>query len=248
MKLKTIIIIVVGSLCCWFLLFLLVLNINPFLPVHEVTEQDGTSVIIDGVRYKSSPQLRWHVHGSAGEKIGYAGNWWTSLYWIEGDPNRNFLYSVGLFSSTVDPTLYRTDKEVPQPSAESVDVIEWKEYYADEDGYRKKGYENIIKDKEIIKELFNTLESGEKCYRSYDSNFIEWIFISISCTAQDLPVARYNLNMGVNGNTGRILCGNLIDGYVEVPLELLEKMAGKEIDVDSIITADEYFNSINNMD
>lgn len=52
----------------------------------------------------------------------------------------------------------------------------------------------------------------------------------IGCMSSDLPGASYQLNVGKSN--GKIVCGNRGENeYVEIPIELLEKIAGKSLDL-----------------
>ncbi len=71
MKLKRLILIIYVILA----ITLLASCANPVLPVYEKTNEDGMSVIIDGVRYKLLPLLKWSVYSQQiweAEVIGYA--------------------------------------------------------------------------------------------------------------------------------------------------------------------------------
>ncbi len=201
--------------------------IDFFLPIYEKTNDDGMSVIIDGVRYKEFPILKWIVHPTWPEKkIGYAGGWDTVIVEAQGDTEKNFVYIKGTIADYYDGFLYRTDKVIPEPSAESINKMIWEEYVVGSE----EGYINTIVDKKIIKELFDILDSEEKT-RKYEmiENNSKILNISIGCYSSDLPGALYLLAIGKSGD--KIICGNRRENeYVEIPIELLVKISGRSAD------------------
>lgn len=194
------------------------------LPIYEKTDEDGTSVIIDGVRYKQLPILNWEVYPEwGGEIIGYAGNRETIICEANGDTERNFVYIKGTFTDYYDGFLYRADKEIPEPSADSIDEMMWFDYIIGSD----EQYVNTVTDESIIEALFQIIETGEKLteYEEIEKNS-EKIIMYISCSSSELPGAYYILYIG--RSNGKIICGNKREKeYVEIPIELLEKISGK---------------------
>jgi len=185
-------------------------------------------VDIEGVQYKMFPETKWNLHPD-GNIIGYAGSYKTTVEVADGDTERNFVFLQDIGSSMYYIPLYRTDKIIPEPSENSVNEI----LYYEED-YRRdevKRYSNTITDKEIIKELFDILKTGE---RTSDISFIEGFSLRISCFSDEVPGAYYNLN--IERSDGKLMCGLRADGYVEIPIELLEKIAGHEINIDELLS------------
>ncbi len=132
------------------------LVVDPSLPVYEKTDEDGTSVYIDGVRYKELHELKWELilTYQSYEIIGYAGDRNTSITIDHTDTERNFIFLNGRM-------LYRADRNIPDVSVESVDNIEWEDYVVENDEIKNE-YKNTIEDKEIIIELFDLLDTGER--------------------------------------------------------------------------------------
>ena len=131
--------------------------IDSSLPIYEKIDEDGFSVIIDGIKYKDNPPLKWDVN-IRGEKIGFAGNKDISLYEVEGDKERYFIYYYYNFGDAFGRVLYRSDIEIPEPSEKTIDEIEWVEYYTKNDNNEiiiEEEYTNTIEDITIIQELFN---------------------------------------------------------------------------------------------
>ena len=197
------------------------------LPVYEKTEEDGTSVYIDGVRYKELPALQWQTN-DIDKIIGYAGGYNTLIYCFKNDVDRDFILLKYLYSDLYGPGLYRTDKDIPDVSVDSVDKIVW-EYYEIEDGEKSNFYTNTIEDKTIIEEFFGLLKNGRK----FDSSEpikqkSKFYIMDIYLYCSDIPAAYYLLSTGLNND--RIVCGKPIIGYVHIPDDLLEKIAGKKID------------------
>jgi len=197
------------------------------LPIYEKTDEDGVSVIIDGVRYKQLPMLKWDVSTLPiweAKKIGYAGGRDIELTEVYGDIERNFIdvWMNGYYECF----LYRTDIVIPEPTAEVIDKIIWGDVVVG----NIEGYCNTIVDKNIIEELFNILNTDEK-FRKYEmvEKNSEIINISISCYSSDLTGAHYDLDIGTSSG-GKIICGNKRENeYVEISIELLEKIAGKSL-------------------
>ncbi|MGI5850219.1 MAG: hypothetical protein ACOX8Q_09200, partial [Christensenellales bacterium] len=120
--------------------------------------------------------------------------------------------------------LHRTDKKIPEPSAEIVDKICWSEY--DFSGNKSKLTSNWVTDKKVIATLFNTLDTN---YRTNNYTFFEDYCADITCYSEEVPGAYYELDLGFNN--GKLICGTREEGYVEVPIELLEQIAGHKIDL-----------------
>ncbi len=204
------------------------------VPVYEKTDEDGTSVYIDRVRYKELPKLQWAID-NVDEIIGYAGSYDTVIYNLKKDVNRDFIQIKYLGSDLNGSVLYRSDKDISDVSAESVDKIVWEDYEVKFDG-KPESYEqlnfytNTNEDKETIKEFFDLLETEENT-QNFDSikkdsnNYI----MDIKLYCSDLPAAYYELSVGLDN--GRIVCGKPITGYVYMPEDLLEKIVGKKLDI-----------------
>lgn len=203
------------------------------VPVYDMTDEVGTSVYIDGVRYKQLPALEWTTD-NVDEIIGYAGNYKTFIYSVKNDPNRDFIVLKYYWGDAYWPCLYRTDKDIPEVSADSVDKIVWEDYESDlETGARLNYYANEIEEKEVIKELFDLLETGEKVQ---DINAIKkgsnYAVLRIDMYCTEIPGASYGL--AVRMYNGRLVCGRTSTGYYYIPDDLLEKIAGKKIDVSEL--------------
>jgi hypothetical protein len=132
---------------------------NPFLPIYKMTDEDGISVYIDGVRYKKLPELKWIVSPNGWRNIGYAGDRHSALFEAKGDTEKNFIFIKGTVTDYYDGFLYRADKTIPEPSSDEIDKIMWFGYL---DGNSNKAYTHITEDKDTIKELFEILDKGNK--------------------------------------------------------------------------------------
>lgn len=201
----------------------------PFLPVYEKTktEEEGICVIIDGVRYKQKPVIKWYVYPKW-RAIGYAGD--RTFLVSEGleDPDRNFIFLDSYIGDYPEHQLYRTDKTFPEPSADIIEKIIWFDYL---DGNSEKEYLYTTEDKETIKELFEVLDTKiittEFNSINIDSRAIN---MGIVCYSLKLLGANYSLYIGISN--GKLICGDLYDNeYVELPLDLIEKISGKKIDI-----------------
>lgn len=204
------------------------------LPTYEreLNDQDGVAVIIDGVKYKALPELKWHEQ-RPGEKFGKAGG--KTLYLCENDPDRNFIF---IWDDEFQPVselhhvlLYRTDREILTPSAESVDKLLWQENnYRGEEAVHDSQW---IKDKEIIEALFDEMKANEGT-RVLDVESFNHFSMNIYCYSELVPGARYYLWLGhVNG---KLVCGNYFEGFVEFSPEVLEQIAGHDIELEVLIT------------
>ena len=202
--------------------------VDSSLPIYERTDKngledkDGIKVVIDGVEYKMYPALKWTVN-PGGEVIGYAGNWNTVISKASGDTKMNFVYLKDRGWTNYYNPLYRTDIVIPEPSADIVNKILY--YEQDFRGDDIKRYSNTVTDKEIIKELFNLLEGSEK---TSDFLNIKDFSIRISCFSEEVPGAVYNLSIVKYSN--RLMVGCIEEGYIAIPIELLDKIAGYKVD------------------
>lgn len=226
MKVKIIILLTVTLL----IITLLAGCLNPFLPIYEQTDEDGTSVYINGVRYTQLPKIKWYVRPSE-RIIGFAGDRNTLVYAGLGDTDQNFIFLKGLFADYYDGELYRTDRIIPEPA----DVVD-KLMYGDYAVGTNDEYTFITEDADTIKELFEILENGKKTdqFNSIEKDSAK-VDIYIGCYSAKLPGAHYSLAIGTN-NDGKIICGDRYENeYVEIPIELLEKIAGKELNLEEIL-------------
>jgi hypothetical protein len=203
--------------------------IDTTLPVYEKTEteEDGICVIIDVVKYKELPELKWEISQANFKRVGYAGDYNTSVLMDSSETEKNFIFLRGSFAGSYICCLYRADKMIPDMSAESVDKIVLKEYKG-LNPQEDEVYLNTVTDKEAIKELFDSLNSKEKTddYQQIVKDS-EYYNIDIILYCSKLAGASYRLETGMNG--GGFICGKPIIKYVYVPDDLLEKLAGKQI-------------------
>ncbi len=235
MSLKTKFFITVTAILC----FTLILTscgyiINPFLPVYQrldkngVYDPEGIGVLFEGVKYKMYPALKWDVTDNK-DIIGYAGSWGTCISTVEGDTERNFIILQDFDSEYPYIPLYRTDKAIPEPSSESVDKMVWYEHIIGKDNTY---YSHTVTNKEIIQEFFHDLAEGKKTGQirpftkgtEVDSDIY---LMSVVCYSSELTCASYNLDFGIYD--GKVVCTDLKELYVEVPLDILEKLAGKSL-------------------
>lgn len=199
------------------------------LPVYERvdSDEDGVAVLVDGVKYVMYPILKWSVNPES-KTIAYAGSRGTAVTGAVGDTDKNFLYLCDFGASAFYWPLHRTDKSIPEPSGESVGELIYIEYDMRPD--EPQGYSNNIKDKEIIKEYFEIFESDNKIT---DIEFIKDCSIRIEAYSEEVPGAKYFLYLVKKDH--ELFIGSGEEGYVEMPIDLLEKIAGHEIDLDYIL-------------
>ena len=199
-------------------------------PIYERTdtEEDGITVNFEGVTYKMYPLLKWEARPD-GNMIGYAGSKKTIICFAEGDTERNFLYLQDNGASMYYKPLYRTDRVIPEPSEDTVDSLRWSEY--DFTGEDKQNISNSVMETEIIKKLFSVLESGEKIW---EYKMLTDFRVHIYCASGEVPGASYDLMLVKNNN--KLLIGNTMIGYNEVPTELIEDIAGHEIDIEAMLS------------
>lgn len=205
---------------------------NPFLPIYQTADR---CLIVDGVKYSTEPLLKWDIDLSFSKQIGYDGSWSTRVYEAEGDPDRNFISIRELIQDMPYMPLHRMDKAFPEPSAETVDKMVWADsIWKDDTSY----YEKTIVDKGIIKEFFQVLRDNEKegaiqpVTPAETNNKIH--FITLTCYSSQLQYASYFLNFGTYEN--KLVCTDSISyynkTYCQVPKELLEKIAGRPLQID----------------
>lgn len=214
-----------------FILIFLAGCVDLSLPVYERLDtngtQDGVAIIVDDVKYVMYPLLKWRVTPDS-KVIGYAGNWGTAVTSAVGDTENNFLYLCDFGASAFYSPLYRTDKIIPEPSSESVDELIYIENDMRQD--EQKGYSISVKDKEIIKEYFEIFKSENK---ETDFEYLDNFDISITAFSNEVPGASYY--QCLFKNEGKLLIGVYEDCFVEMPMDLLEKIAGHKIDLEYLL-------------
>ena len=203
------------------------------LPTYEreLNEKDGVAVTIDGVVYRALPKIKWDGQ-RAGESFGEAGGKTLSL--CENDPERNFIFvwdeefqPIGELHNVL---LYRTDREIPPPSAESVNQMYWHEI--DSRSSETQRRKRSITDNELIKLFFNELTANQDTLVPKADSF-ERFGMSIACFSEIVPGANYGV--GFRHIDGRLVCGNYFDGYVDFSLDVLEQIAGYDINLEELI-------------
>ncbi len=125
--------------------------------------------------------------------------------------------------------LYRTDREIPPPSTESVNEIYWNA--TDLRGSEVLRIEREIVDKELIKLFFDELKANKDTIVPEAESF-ERFGMSITCFSELVPGAYYRL--GFQHLNGRLVCGDFIDGYVDFSVEVFEQITGYEIDFEAL--------------
>lgn len=198
------------------------------LPLYERvdSEEDGIAVMVDGVKYVTYPELNWNVRPDS-TIIGYAGTRGTAVLGAEGDTEKNFLFLCDSgFSGAYFSPLHRTDKTIPEPSSASVDELIYSEY----DMRVDKTYSNTIKDKEVIKQYYNALGSINTIT---EAEIIKDYSISIGSYSSEVPGAISVLY--INKSDGKLFICISNNSYVEMPIELLEKISGHKIDIEYLL-------------
>ena len=220
--------------CLSIIIILLTSCVNPFLPIYERIDKDGSLdddgiiLLVEGVRYQMLPLTKWSVL-PGGDLIGYAGSWKTTVSEGALDTERNFVFLHDFGTDVYYAPLYRTDRIIPEPSADSVDEL----YYSENDfrGEEPKRLGKIITDKTIIKELFDAWDNGIKSPNK--ENIIDF-GMDISCYSSEVPGADYTFY--IEKEEDKFVFGTLEEGYTEMPVDLLEKIAGHEINVDMLLS------------
>jgi len=219
--------IIIGALLISVIALLLLSCINPFLPVYEYeeTDENGMTVIIDGVKYVQYPELKWDITPS-GKVIGYAGSLDIKISEAARE-DTSFVFVHDNWKHSYDKVLYRAG--TPDVSAESVDRIVW-DKSGRKDSQIVDTYTNTIEDKEVIKQLFDILENGERVQDIYwvKKDSLDWFFISILFYRSDLPSARFSVSIGMKD--GEMIGVYWHHGYVKIPEDLLKRISGRDID------------------
>lgn len=202
------------------------------IPVYEMTgdiKDDEVCVDIDGVGYKAVNDTKWNILPGE-ETIGVAGTQRWEVINAMGDTERNFvlLKEPGFWDGTYYRIFRRTDRQVPEPSGDSVNSLQYYEH--DFHGEEIKQLLNTINDKEIINQLFEILNTGTRVKEA--ASFGDFN-IAITGFSDAVPGAAYLLSVEISG--GKLVCGNYDEGYVEIPTELLESIAGYDIDVNKLL-------------
>lgn len=186
---------------------------------------DMTKIEIDGVRYEMIDGIRRELDGDAKMvEIGVTGGMFskTGVYVIEGDVDRNFILLHEGLSSMWRTPLVRTDKEIPEPSADTITKLKCIGAFRTAEG-EIESFEYILDEADIIQELF-TLFNDNKIKDSDDFTYYRTM---IYCYSDELPGMYYPLQ--VRYKDGKFICGNFSYNYfVDMPYELLEKISGQK--------------------
>lgn len=234
MRIRAILCVLVG--CVIILLSGCFITANVKYEVYErqVTEEDGIIVNVDGMVYKTLPEQKWEGQ-KIGDFLGYAGEEKKNLYLCEGDDERNFIF---IYDSVLCPKgsthsilLYRED--IPEPSAEFIDKLLLSEYI-NEDSEIKYSHDNTITDKSVIKRLFEEWNTKKRIAdASHFDNESKLLIMQIYCLCDELPGVYYKIE--IRHNNGNVVCGNNSEGYIKIPIELLEEIAGHDINAEELI-------------
>jgi len=190
----------------------------------------NVSVTINGVKYAMYPELKWDVQ-PGDNVIGYAGNMGLAILKVKGDSKMNFIYLRDTLPGRYYYPLCRTDRIIPEPSAKTVDTIYFREY--DFSGDEVKSYDNTIADIPTVDEFFSLFNNNNKVPYSELINIkLKDFSIGISCSSNQVPGALCFFDIG--SYEGKLVCGDGY-GYVEMPIELLEKLAGHKLNINDYI-------------
>ena len=197
-------------------------------PVYERmdSKEDGITVNFEGVIYKMYPLAKWEVRPD-GKLLGYAGTKDTIICLAQGDTERNFIFVQDNGASMYSRPLYRTDREIPDPSGESVDIITWKEFKTT--GETPESNQPKCINKDTIKRLFDVWDIGEK---TWEYKLIPAVRIDVVCSSSQVPGAYFGLFVVMNSNN-ELMMGTPDQGFTKVPIELLEEISGHDIDMDA---------------
>jgi hypothetical protein len=198
---------------------------------YQVNDSDGILVEDDGIQYVALPETKWESE-VIGDFLGYAGNEKKDIYAVENDEAKNFLFiydsALCPFGDMHEILLYK--KGLVNPTGDNINRLLWGEY----ESKGSYAYKNTITDKSVIKELFDDLESNEPIP---DASFFgtgERLFvINITCYSDDVKGAQYNLD--IKHYKGNIVCGKSLEGYVIVSTDLIEKIAGHELQLEEYL-------------
>jgi hypothetical protein len=199
-------------------------------PVYDkvVNDEDGIAIYVDSVKYKANPESAWQGQKDSEEVLGYAGEEKTRLYLVKDDEPMNFLFVwdsvLCPYGSYHEILLYR--EGMPEPSGESIDLVTWTEY--DFTGDESEHYGWACDDKDVIVKLFDVWESGKK---TWEYDFFPDFRVDMLCSSTQVPGAFFDLFLVVDSNR-EVMMGTAELGCTEVPIELLEEISGRDIDVE----------------
>ena len=199
-------------------------------PVYERqdSEEYGITVTIEGVVYQMYPRTKWDLSPDR-HPMGYAGSKETWMCWAENDTEKNFVFLQDQWASMFYTPLHRTDREIPEPSEETVDNLYCLEY--DFSNGAKEYTHNHVTDAEIIRALFEALEAGTRTF-DYESIADDY-GISITGYSTVVPGASYKLLVEWSGK--KPVCGTAEEGCVEISVELLESIMGHPFDPEKLL-------------
>ena len=185
-------------------------------------------ITIDDIKYIMLPESVWTIQPGS-EVIGYAGSRDIEIIEAEGDTERNFIFLNDRNNFSFElclAILHRTD--IPEPSSNIISRIDY--YENNYTGNDIVEVRNTVTDQELIFELFNLLESSQKTTLV---SRLDSFTIVFNCYADAVPGAVYSLGIRKSGE--KLMCGNSEEGgYVELPIELLEEMAGHEFNINDL--------------
>ena len=198
-------------------------------PVYERqdSEEYGITVTIEGVVYQMYPRTKWDLSPDR-HPMGYAGSKETWMCWAENDTEKNFVFLQDQWASMFYTPLHRTDREIPEPSEETVDRLYCLE--SDFSGDSNEHTSNNVTDKEVIRALFEALKTGT---RTFDYEFITDYRIRIGGYSTVVPGASYELLVARSGK--KPVCGTAEEGCVEISVELLESIMGHPFDPEKLL-------------
>ena len=186
---------------------------------------DLSQIEVDGVQYEMMNGTKWELDSNAKMvEIGVTGGIFskTGVYVIEGDVDRNFILLHEGLSSMWRTPLVRTDKVIPEPSADTITRFKCIGAFKTAEG-EIEPFEYILDDASIIQELF-VLFNDNKVKKSDD--FADYRTM-IYCYSDKLPGMFYPLQ--IRYKDGQFICGNFSYNYfVDMPYELLEKISGQK--------------------
>lgn len=202
-----------------YLLFILLIGLasgcatGPYPTYYSYTDENGynTIVEIDGIVYKQAPG-NWGIDiEQRGGKLGYLDDTSKIIYEIQGDSSRNYLYAqVGKGYLAY----FEKDFIFPEVSVDSVNMIHWWDSNKTRD----------ITDHETIQLFFSEVSNGTSI--SEHGNW--WVFGQLYCYIEQFPGVYYTYQI-ITYN-GMYACSDFSqDNYVDISKDLVEKLAGYEI-------------------
>lgn len=188
---------------------------------------EGKTVKIDNLTYVEYPEVIWEpIDISNKEKIGYSKSFW--VYKFKRDVNEIFIGISNRRGESFTTYLYKAGFQMPEVSPNGVSLVGF--CFAGNEGTYNEGiYDAQTRDKETIAQLFECMKNEQivdftEYYQKGEQKFVGWLILR----NDDLDGIHIMMGIIAMGDKYWVnTSGHYY--YAEIPKELLQKIAGKEM-------------------